>query len=328
MKPVSLRHTPIVASPIGLGCVNLTMHDDPRSAVALLEEAFALGVTHFDVARLYGFGQAEGILGGFLQGKRDRVTVTTKFGLNPPAGLAKRKGLVSFARKMAHRFKFVAAIARRSIRVKVGDDDYSPTSAVASLDTSLRELKTDYVDCFQLHDCNLHQANREDLIAQLELEVTKGRIRCFGIGAVYPLLQGDAGLFPKKYSVLQFDSDVANRQLEKLPNIGDRGIITFSVIRLARTLAATAKANPALTARYRDRVGADLSDVSAIVGLLLRHAAFVNPNGIALFATTRLENLRSNVRWFEKLSASSEQMTAFGEFAREAVSTAPTPAAL
>jgi aryl-alcohol dehydrogenase-like predicted oxidoreductase len=50
----------------------------------MLERAFALGITHFDVARAYGFGRAEGILGKFLRGRRDQVTVATKLGLQPP----------------------------------------------------------------------------------------------------------------------------------------------------------------------------------------------------------------------------------------------------
>ena len=70
--------------PLGFGCVQLTTHREASEAVSMLERAFALGITHFDVARAYGFGRAEGILGKFLRGRRDQVTVATKLGLHPP----------------------------------------------------------------------------------------------------------------------------------------------------------------------------------------------------------------------------------------------------
>jgi aryl-alcohol dehydrogenase-like predicted oxidoreductase len=58
-----------------------------------LEEAFAQGITRFDVARAYGLGRAEGILGEFLGSKRQQVTLATKFGIKPPSGLAEvRRG--------------------------------------------------------------------------------------------------------------------------------------------------------------------------------------------------------------------------------------------
>jgi D-threo-aldose 1-dehydrogenase len=323
MNKITLRNTPLVTTPLGLGCVNLTMHDDPVKAVALLDEAFNLGITHYDVARLYGFGQAEGILGKFLQGKRDRVTVTTKFGLQPPPGLAKRKGLVSFARKMSHRFKFVSQLVRWTFRGGLPAGNYSPHDAAASLETSLRELKTDYVDLFELHECEVKDARNDDLIAYLEGEVTRGRIRCFGIGSMAARLGDDADQFDKRYSVLQFDSYLGSQHLEMMKNIAGRGVITFQVMHYAKAVAAAARADGTLLARWRDRLGVDVTDESVVRGMMLRHAVFLNPAGIALFATTKTENLRANIRRFSEGPPSSELMTAFGQFAVEAIAAVP-----
>jgi aryl-alcohol dehydrogenase-like predicted oxidoreductase len=49
----------------------------------LLETAYAHGIRHFDTAPLYGQGEAESLLGQFSRGKRDSITITTKFGLTP-----------------------------------------------------------------------------------------------------------------------------------------------------------------------------------------------------------------------------------------------------
>src|SRR2546423_15085185 len=87
-------------SRLGFGCVKLTTHRDRRDAVRILEQAFGLGITHFDVARAYGFGRAEYILGEFLRGKRDRVTVATKFGLAPPSGLRGNRWVIDLAKRL------------------------------------------------------------------------------------------------------------------------------------------------------------------------------------------------------------------------------------
>jgi aryl-alcohol dehydrogenase-like predicted oxidoreductase len=50
----------VETSRLGFGCVQLTSHRKRREAPFVLERAFSLGITHFDVARKYGFGRAEG----------------------------------------------------------------------------------------------------------------------------------------------------------------------------------------------------------------------------------------------------------------------------
>src|SRR5712671_714997 len=85
---------------LGFGCVQLTTHRDEAEAMAILEHAFAHGITHFDVARAYGFGRAEGILGDFLRDKRPRVTVATKFGIQPPSGIAGNRWIIDVAKKI------------------------------------------------------------------------------------------------------------------------------------------------------------------------------------------------------------------------------------
>ena len=49
----------------------------------LLETAYAHGMRHFDAAPLYGQGEAESLLILFSRGKRDSITIITKFGLTP-----------------------------------------------------------------------------------------------------------------------------------------------------------------------------------------------------------------------------------------------------
>src|SRR5688572_22890318 len=79
---------------VGFGCVALTTLAGPRASRDLLEGVFELGLRHFDTAPVYGQGYSERLLGEFLRGKRDQVSVATKFGLSParaprlPVGVA------------------------------------------------------------------------------------------------------------------------------------------------------------------------------------------------------------------------------------------------
>lgn len=67
---------------VGFGC-NSILSEGRSKALRLLATAFDAGVRHFDIARSYGTGEAEGILGAFLKNRRSQVTITTKFGIQP-----------------------------------------------------------------------------------------------------------------------------------------------------------------------------------------------------------------------------------------------------
>ncbi len=126
-----------------------------RESLALLEAAYDAGVRHFDVAPLYGFGQAEACLGEFLAARRGEVTVTTKYGIPP----AKNPGLVGLARKLAR--PLVKALPGMKQRLssaggeggfRWGEGEFTAAEARESLERSLRELKTERVDVWLLHE--------------------------------------------------------------------------------------------------------------------------------------------------------------------------------
>ena len=69
----------------------------------LLETALDHGIHHFDTAPLYGQGEAEALLGHFVRSRRDRLTLTTKFGLLPPQRPALLRPLLPVARVLNRR---------------------------------------------------------------------------------------------------------------------------------------------------------------------------------------------------------------------------------
>ena len=166
---------------LGLGCATFGGSKSKKVALRSLHHAFEHDVIYYDVARSYGYGQAESILGQFAKGRRDKIIITTKFGIAPPRPfpfMTQVKDMVRFARKIA---PGLTSKAINSYSVKnVSRPKVSPEMTVQSLEKSLLELKTDYVDFFLLHDVPFEDAIREEMFYQLEKEKEKGKIRAWG----------------------------------------------------------------------------------------------------------------------------------------------------
>lgn len=318
MRRVQFAHTNITSSCLGFGCVSLTIHDDRSKAIRILETAFDSGITHFDVARLYGYGQAEGILGEFLKSKRDKVTVATKFGLEASGAVAKSRKLVNIARWFAHRSKFISKLARRATAQNATRGKFNPVDAQASLETSLRELGTDHVDLFLLHECTLRDASQDDLIAFLTAQVQRGTIRGFGPATEFDKLQSDASLFPAAHTVMQFNSNSLQPNIELLKNSSTRDRITFGAVNCAKRLAEFARTSPHIAAPFQTKINADLLNPDVVAGLLLRDALDRNPGGIVLFASTQAARVKANIEAATNSQVSPPAAQAFREYAAAA----------
>src|SRR4051794_34566733 len=102
MNTIRLHGTPVVTSTIGIGSTSLLKLDSEKERLAVLEHAFDLGIRHYDTAPYYGYGQAERLLGRFIASRRDQVTVTTKFGIQP-ARIAGLSTMAALAKRMTRR---------------------------------------------------------------------------------------------------------------------------------------------------------------------------------------------------------------------------------
>jgi aryl-alcohol dehydrogenase-like predicted oxidoreductase len=106
-----------LVSAVGLGCNNFGQRLDLPQSRAVIEAALDAGITFFDTADVYAGGDSERILGEVLASRRHQVVIATKFGW-------------------------------------ASTDDTAPgrrSSIFASVDASLRRLRTDHVDLYQLH---------------------------------------------------------------------------------------------------------------------------------------------------------------------------------
>jgi aryl-alcohol dehydrogenase-like predicted oxidoreductase len=161
------RHGPEVGV-IGLGCMgmsdsyDLAAPRDDRASVALIRRAVGLGLTLIDTADVYGHGTNEELVGRALAGGwRDRAVLTTKVGLlaDSPA-------------------------AADPASATAGDGrDGRPEHVAASIDASLRRLRTDYIDLYLLHRVD-PRVPLEETWGAMAATVAAGKARCIGLSEV------------------------------------------------------------------------------------------------------------------------------------------------
>jgi aryl-alcohol dehydrogenase-like predicted oxidoreductase len=152
MRYRSLGESGLVVSVVGLGCNNFGRRLDVAATRAVVDAALEAGVTLFDTADMYGIdGGSEKALGEVLDKRRDQVVLATKFGhqghdmgYGPAAGAKGGRGYI-----------------RRAVT------------------ESLRRLRTDYIDLYQLHTPDPSTPMEETLAALDEL-VTEGKVRYVG----------------------------------------------------------------------------------------------------------------------------------------------------
>ena len=146
----------LIVSTVGLGCNNFgrkdTATETQEGTDAVIAAAIDAGVTFFDTADIYGKerGLSETLMGKALEGKRDRIVLATKFGMD----MAGVNGP-----------DWDARASRRYIRLAV--------------EGSLRRLRTDWIDLYQLHRPD-PVTPIEETLATLDDLITEGKIRYIG----------------------------------------------------------------------------------------------------------------------------------------------------
>jgi aryl-alcohol dehydrogenase-like predicted oxidoreductase len=89
MQQRTLGRHGLTVSEIGYGAMGTVVGygpSDDTASIAAIRRAHELGVTHFDTAEMYGWGEGEKLLGRALAPIRDEVTIATKFGLTKTFG--------------------------------------------------------------------------------------------------------------------------------------------------------------------------------------------------------------------------------------------------
>jgi D-threo-aldose 1-dehydrogenase len=313
MQTVVLPGTDLTPSRLGFGSAPLMARLGRRESVRLLEVAHESGITHFDTARAYGYGEAESAVGEFLSRRRDGVTVTTKLGIVPPRRSAGLQAAKSVARVVTRVAPGVRRVLRRGAVAMSQTSAFAPAEARASLETSLRELGTDVIDILLLHECTPEDVETEGLLELLEDAVREGKVRYFGIATDGDSTRTILERRPELAGVVQIPDNAVDRTRERLPALNGRAVITHSTMRTVAEPLAELMRHPERRERWSQAVGADCSRADVRGRLLMACALEANRDGVVLFASTDEERIRSNAA----LAAGEEfSPTQTREFAR------------
>ena len=126
-----------------------------NESLAAIRRARDLGVNFFDSADSYGFGRSESLLGIVLSRTRQEVVLATKVGVvRGPSGELRK--------------------------------DFSRQHIFHAVDGSLKRLRTDYIDLYQIHNPTIEELRREEIQEAMEMLQDAGKIRFWGISVSTP----------------------------------------------------------------------------------------------------------------------------------------------
>ncbi len=176
----------LTVSAIGYGAMGITMAygpGDEAEGVAAIRRAYDLGVTHFDTAELYGWGENERVVGRALRGVRDRVTIATKFGYTRDYGTDSRP---------AH-IREVAEHSLRSLGVEVIDVLYQhrvdPNVPIEDVAGAVRDLIAEgKVRHFGLSEAGANTLRRAHAVQPVAALQTEFSLFERDVEALFPVL--------------------------------------------------------------------------------------------------------------------------------------------
>ena len=152
MEYQRLGNTDLEVSKVGFGCWSIGGYDradvNDRDSIASIHKALDLGINFFDTADVYGFGYSEEILSKALGSLRNKIIITTKFGLGWDGN-------------------------HKTYR------DSSGKRAIEAVEGSLRRLK---IDCIPLYQIHWHDGKTpiSETMEALEKCQKEGKIRYIG----------------------------------------------------------------------------------------------------------------------------------------------------
>src|SRR5438552_3648396 len=162
MKFRTYKNTDLRVSEVGFGLWTISTgwwgNFTEGEAIALMHEAFDLGITLFDAADTYGNGLSEELIAKAFPNQRDEIIIATKIG-----------------------YDFVHYGQARGRGQREIPQDFSPEAVTRATDAALSRLKTDRIDLLQLHNIRMEQVYDDALWTTLEKLKAEGKVRYYGI---------------------------------------------------------------------------------------------------------------------------------------------------
>lgn len=260
MKNRNLGDSGLIVSIVGLGCNNFGGRIDKEASRLVIDKSIDLGITLFDTADVYGDrGGSETILGEVLGSRRHDIVLATKFG----AGMDDAGKLQGASRKYI----------------------------LTAVEASLKRLKTDWIDLYQLHTPDAKTPMEETLRALDDL-IRQGKVRYIGCSNVPAWGVADAHWISKSLGINAFVScqdeySLIVRDVEKelIPATKAYGLGVLPYFPLASGL---------LTGKYKRDVmpeGARLTKTPRLAGRYINEKNWIIIEALEAFASDRGHSL-------------------------------------
>lgn len=229
----------IKSSVLGFGCAPILGAVDGQKSKRAIEVAIDCGINHFDLARSYGYGEAEKFVGRILAPNRNQFVIATKFGIKAnwkakaiqPVKPILRRTLSLIKKKKSENNVISQNTGASFAGHFLNRIEISPQEMIKSLEESLRNLHTDYIDYFFIHEPITTIQEIESLMNAADQLKRSGKIRAFGLA--YMIEQEELHQeYLNQFDVLQFNKPITRQTyFEKKQERGNKANILFSPFR-------------------------------------------------------------------------------------------------
>jgi aryl-alcohol dehydrogenase-like predicted oxidoreductase len=225
MKKIKLFED-IESSVIGFGCAPILGAVDSKIAKEAINLALELGVNHYDLARSYGYGEAEKFVGKLLMPNRKNIVISSKFGIKANFKAKLFRPLKPLARDIIDAKKKYFAksndekINKSNKTNKISNVfhnriELNPREMTLSLEESLKSLKTDYLDYYFIHEPVDKILNIEELL-ETGIKLKKaGKIRAFGIAFMQSETENHSS-YLDEFDILQYNNSPGIKGYDEL----------------------------------------------------------------------------------------------------------------
>ena len=186
-------------------------------------------------------------------------------------------------------------LAQKAIAVTRNPErpDFTAAQARASLERSLKALRTDRIDLWLLHEAAAADLRDDDLLRLLEDLVQQGTIGSFGVGSSADkilLLLAERAPYCR---TLQYEWSILNATI---PLSASFRIHHRTLTSHFRDLHAALVSKKSRCERWSEATGSDLADPETLARLMLKAALLMNPSSIILFSSKTPGHISANVQ--------------------------------
>jgi aryl-alcohol dehydrogenase-like predicted oxidoreductase len=267
-----------------------------------LAAAWDQGIRFFDTARSYGYGEAEALLGEFLEGRRDQAIVATKFGIVAAAQPGWKQAARSAARKLLAVAPSARSLVRKGVATQLSSGQFTLPVLHRSIDESLRKLRTDRVEMLFLHDAPASVLDRDDLLGAMGRLVEAGKVRVAGLSGEPKVVELATERRTQPLRAMEFPCNVfdrsaagfAKRSTSEYALVANHPYGGVTRVQRCREILLALVQKQALDAVLREKLG-DLEDAvfaDVVLNVILRDTGI----HVAVPAMMRVEHILANVR--------------------------------